>query len=155
LNENNIKGRPVMGVKNQIQDATRDPVSHRGEQIGKVPFQNPDMADQIGSMDNEVEKKLFLAFYEIVMILFVVIFILSGILGKNTNQGLATKWYTANQQFFEDNYAHIGVSTEYNTKAGVPILKESYNNFKFYASGRVFLKWMLVNMEVNYKYIQI
>jgi hypothetical protein len=42
------------------------------------------------------------------------------------------------------------MNTEYNTGTGVPILKESYNSFKFYASGRVFTKWMLVNMDVRF-----
>jgi hypothetical protein len=66
---------------------------------------------------------------------------------------LAQKWYSVNKEYLEENYAHIGVGSEYNTnQTGVPMLKESCNNFKFYASGRKFIKWMLVNMDVRKNY---
>ena len=95
----------------------------------------------------EIEKNFTLAIYEIIMIAFLLIFILNCFIGKRSNDKLCEKWYHTNKNFFEDNYAHIGVNTEYNTKNSVAILKESYNNFKFYASGRVFTNWMLVHMN--------
>jgi hypothetical protein len=83
------------------------------------------------------------------MITFLFIFITNCLIGIRKNEQLAQKWYFSNSAYLEDNYAHLGTGSEYNTKSGVPILKESYNNFKFYASGRVFTKWLLVAMDVN------
>ena len=103
--------------------------------------------EQLG-MDGD--KKLHFAFYEILMVVFVIAFIISSLIGKNINENMAQKWYTTNQVFLEESYAHIGVNSEYNpNQSAVPILKESYNNFKFYASGRKFVKWMLINMDVS------
>jgi hypothetical protein len=69
--------------------------------------------------------------------------------GKSKNESIAQKWYNVNAAYLEDNYAHIGVNAEYNSnQTAAPMLKESYNNFKFYASGRKFIKWSLVNMDV-------
>jgi len=98
--------------------------------------------------NKEPEKKqLYFAYYEVLMGLFVIIFIVNCYIGKTKNENLAKKWYVANKNFFEENYAHLGHGKEYNA-AAAPLLKESYNSFKFYASGRVFLKRLLTRMEV-------
>lgn len=116
---------------------------------GGMPMQMPGQGHPNATPQQEIESRLTFAFYEIVMVVFVIVFILNCWRGKTSNEGIANRWYEANKKFFEENYAHIGMNAEYNTKAGVPILKESYNAFKFYASGRVFTKWMLVNMDVS------
>jgi hypothetical protein len=93
------------------------------------------------------KKQLYFAYYEVLMGLFVIVFLVNCYIGKTNNENLAKKWYVANRNFFEENYAHLGHGKEYNP-AGAPLLKESYNSFKFYASGRVFLKRLLTRMEV-------
>lgn len=85
---------------------------------------------------------------------FVILFIINCYIGKSKNENLAKKWYVANKYFFEENYAHLGHGREI-TAETAPLLKESYNSFKFYASGRVFIKRFLTRMEVNYLNINI
>lgn len=105
---------------------------------------------KVQTVELDSNSPMTLAYYEIFMILFVATFLLNCLLGKKTNETLAERWYKANKTFYESNYAHLGAGTEYNPETFTPILKESYNSYKFYASGRVFTKWMLVNMEVTY-----
>jgi hypothetical protein len=116
--------------------------------MSQMPPNMPPTMGQNIENTSEPEKRFQFALYEIVMLLFLISFILNCFLGKAKNENLANKWFTANRQYLEENYAHIGVNTEYNTKGSVPMMKESYNNFKFYASGRKFIKWLLVNMDV-------
>jgi hypothetical protein len=111
------------------------------------PNMAPNMQQNV-EHSQESEKRFQFALYELVMLFFLILFIINCFLGKAKNEGLAQKWYTANRQYLEENYAHVGVNTEYNTKGSVPMMKESYNNFKFYASGRKNIKWLLVNMDV-------
>lgn len=93
--------------------------------------------------------KLFLqlfTIYEVLMMIFVFIFIFVCLVGKSKNSRLAAAWYANNKQFFVNNYAHIGTETQYNADA--PIFNESYNNFKFYASGRVNVNSNLVSLDL-------
>lgn len=93
--------------------------------------------------------KLFLkifTIYEVLMMVMVVAFILTCFSGKSTNEALANKWFSNNREFFINNYAHIGTETQYNIDT--PMLKESYNNFKFYASGRVNINYTLVSLDL-------
>lgn len=55
--------------------------------------------------------------YEIFMGAFVVMFLVNLFIGVKKNEGIAESWYKTNKSFFEDNYAHIGMGTEYNTRA--------------------------------------
>jgi hypothetical protein len=132
-------GRPGMGHPRQPH------------QPGANPYQVPNQ----GNISPEhyippaPDGKISLAYYEIFMLVFVGLFLVNCLLGKKTNEDIANRWYRVNQKFFEENYAHIGAGTEYNPKTCAPIIRDSYNGFKFYASGRVFTKWMLVNMEVT------
>jgi hypothetical protein len=111
---------------------------------------NKDILEEQKKYENLKEfegKKLHFAYYEVIMGLFVIIFIINCFIGKSKNENLAKKWYIANRTFFEDNYAHLGHGREFST-VSAPLLKESYNSFKFYASGRVFIKRFLARMEV-------
>ncbi len=117
---------------------------------------DPDMMDMPGmpmggapQQRPQPPEELHLAYYEIFMFLFVVAFIFKAYFGKIKNEHIVAKWYNLNKKFYEENYAHIGFETDYNTNAGMPIFKESYNNYKFYATGRVFTKWMLINFDVS------
>ena len=119
-----------------------------GMPMGGMPMGG--MPQGQGAAPQEEESRLHLALYEVLMLIFVIIFALNCLIGKNKNESLAHTWYQVNRDYLENNYAHIGVNSEYNSnQSGTPILKESYNNFKFYASGRKFVKWMLVNMDVS------
>jgi len=142
------QGKNIGNPAPEIVNSNSNNINKQNIQIPSYDSQNQKPTNPGNNSSHQVEPKLYLAYYEIVMFLFVVAFFLNLYIGKSRNEAIATKWYTTNQKFFEDNYAHIGVNSEYNTKAGVPILKESYNNFKFYSSGRVFAKWMLVNIDV-------
>lgn len=84
--------------------------------------------------------------YEVVMMGFVLIFLVTCFSGKSSNDSLATKWYISNKAFFVENYAHIGTDTQYNIES--PLLKESYNNFKFYASGRENINSTLISLDL-------
>jgi hypothetical protein len=141
MNINNIPPNQ-RNVKPDIKLPNRGniPEGYDANQMGMPPANN-----QIPMEDN----KLHFAFYEIFMFVFVTLFVLNCYLGKSKNESYAQRWYLSNREFIEDSYAHLGHGTEYNAAGGVPILKESYYNFKFYASGRVFIKWLLVTMDVN------
>jgi hypothetical protein len=89
-----------------------------------------------------------LTIYEIIMASFLILFIFNFFLGKSRNKSVANTWYNSNKEFFEENYAHVGTTTEYNTTGAAPLLNEGYNIYKFYASGRIYVKYMLVGMEV-------
>jgi len=69
--------------------------------------------------------------------------------GKKTNDKFAETWFITNKAFFLENYAHIGIThADDNTKNSM-ILKESYNSYRFYASGRVYCKWLLSTIELK------
>jgi hypothetical protein len=86
--------------------------------------------------------------YEITMISIVIIFILNAIYGVKQNRKLANKWFMKNKSFFEDNYAHLGGEREYNPN-NLSLIKDSYNDYKFFASGRVYVSWMIVNINLK------
>jgi hypothetical protein len=99
-------------------------------------------------------KSLLFAYYEVIMGVFVIVFVINCFIGKTKNENLAKQWYVANKHFLEENYAHLGHGRDYTT-ISAPLLKESYNTFKFYASGRVFIKRFLTRMEVYFKQLII
>jgi hypothetical protein len=143
----------LINQKNKNERAQNNPNIPHGMPQAGIPMGGiPHGGYPTGSMpipQAEDEKKLNFSLYEVLMLTFIIAFVLNCFYGKNLNENLAQKWYSVNKEYLEENYAHIGVGSEYNTNKGVPLLKESYNNFKFYASGRKFIKWMLVNMDVR------
>ena len=50
--------------------------------------------------------------------------------------------------FFEDNYAHLGGEREYNPN-NLSLIKDSYYDYKFFASGRVYVSWMIVDINLK------
>ena len=94
-------------------------------------------------------KALFLRYtYEICMIALIIIFILNTIYGVKANRNLANKWLMKNRTFFEENYAHLGGEREYNPN-NLSLIKDSYNDYKFFASGRVYVSWMIVDINLK------
>ena len=87
--------------------------------------------------------------YEIIMMSILIVFFITCFIGKSSNLSIANTWLKNNQKFFEDNYAHLGGEREYNPKKGNLLIKDSYSTFKFFASGRIFLNWMLVNIDLK------
>ena len=87
-------------------------------------------------------------FYEICMISLLVIYIINAIMGVKINRKLAESWLEKNKKFFEDNYAHLGGEKEYNPNQ-ITLIKDSYNDYRFFASGRVYLNWLLVDINLK------
>lgn len=115
----------------------------------KYPDSNPNQHQgkfDFPYIEPSEEWRLYIfSIYEVLMIVFLVGFIINCINGKSANENMSKKWFIANSQFFQYNYAHIGTGTEYNIET--PVLQESYNNFKFYASGRRNINWMQVSLD--------
>ena len=65
---------------------------------------------------------------------------------KKKNKKIAFKWYNQNKDFFINNYAHIGTEREFNPKKTDNLIYESYNEYKFFSSGRIYINWMLVDI---------
>ena len=94
-------------------------------------------------------KYFFLRYlYEICMISLIIIFILNAIYGVKKNRKIANKWFLKNRPFFEDNYAHLGGEREYNPN-NLSLIKDSYYDYKFFASGRVYVSWMIVDINLK------
>ena len=88
-------------------------------------------------------------FYEIIMFTFIILFIINVFIGKRKNYNISKLWLNSNLDFFTNNYAHIGADREFNTKISEPLIYDSYNNYKFFASGRVYINWMLVDINLK------
>lgn len=88
--------------------------------------------------------------YELFMIGFLIIYIFVCLTGKYANDRIASGWLGKNRQFFIDNYAHIGMGTSYDSS--LALTKESYGQFKFYASGRKYLNSTLVSIDLLKRY---
>ena len=87
-------------------------------------------------------------FYEIIMISLLILYIINAYFGVKKNKKIAESWLSKNKQFFENNYAHLGGEREYNPNF-LSLIKDSYNDFKFFASGRVYLSWLLVDINLK------
>lgn len=86
--------------------------------------------------------------YEICMMSLVIIYIIYAIIGVKINKKIADSWLEKNKPFFEENYAHLGGEREYNPN-NLSLIKDSYNDFKFFASGRVYLSWCLIDINLK------
>ena len=104
--------------------------------------------DEIIEM-NKYKYYLLKYFYEIIMFAFIILFIINVFIGKRKNYNISKLWLNSNLDFFTNNYAHIGADREFNTKISEPLIYDSYNNYKFFASGRVYINWMLVDINLK------
>jgi hypothetical protein len=98
-----------------------------------------------------LERKNYFLFmfsvYEVIMIGFVILFVLNCLIGKSKNDNLADKWLSDNKNFFLKQYAHVG--TELQSSSDVALTKESWNNYKFYGSGRINLNSNLISLDLS------
>ena len=94
---------------------------------------------------NKYKYFFLLHMYEICMFCLVIIFLLNTIYGIKKNRNIAEKWFLKNKEFYEENYAHLGGEREYNPQ-NLTLIKDSYSDYKFYASGRVYINWMVVDI---------
>jgi hypothetical protein len=104
--------------------------------------------DEIIEM-NKYKYYLLKYFYEIIVFAFIILFIINVFIGKRKNYNISKLWLKSNLDFFTNNYAHIGADREFNTKISEPLIYDSYNNYKFFASGRVYINWMLVDINLK------
>lgn len=98
---------------------------------------------------NPASNKFDFSVYEAIMAVLVVIYILNCISGKSSNDKLANKWLKQCLPYLEKNYAHIGMTNEYQSNSNQILLKESYNNYKCYASGRGNVKFCQISIDVK------
>lgn len=124
-------------IDDQSNDDTLEEYKNTKDEIPKI---------EVESAHAEEWKFHLLTFYELVMMGFLGFYILACMVGKSQNDSLATRWFIANREYFIKNYAHIGTGSNYDSDSSV--LKESYNNFKYYASGRKNLNWSLVSLDL-------
>jgi len=89
-------------------------------------------------------------YFEILFAIITVLLFINYFWGKDKILGYQEKWYSMNKEFFETNYSHLGDEEEYSLKNNFPIKRDSVTEFRFYATGRIYLKWMLINTEVIY-----
>lgn len=78
-----------------------------------------------------------------------VIHLLNVIRGKSKNKSIVSTFVSSNQSFFEENYAHIGFSQEYNPKKPNYILAKSYNSYTFFSSGRIHVKSLCIDFTLK------
>ncbi len=84
--------------------------------------------------------------YEIFMIVLLMFYILNCLFGVSKNDRIANDWIKRNLEYYVGNYAHIGSTKEYDIDS--PLVKESYNKFKFFASGRRNLNFTTINLDL-------
>ena len=126
-----------------LKSATKKETKSKPKPQPKKNITPPEEGEEITRM-----QVLMAHHYEIFMISFIIVYIINAVIGKSKNKKIALNWYEKNIKFFEENYAHLGAEREYNPKAN-QLINDSYNQYKFFASGRVFVNWMIVNIETK------
>ena len=96
---------------------------------------------------NITEWKFYIfSFYEVLMIAFLLSYIFVCLTGKTANNKLSYQWFNENNKYYSENYAHVGTGAE---KGSGYLLQESYNNYKYYASGRKNINFTLVSLDLS------
>lgn len=104
---------------------------------------------KIQNVNHHVIIEYLIEHYDYVFIGLFALFILNAFYGKLKNKKIASQWLESNKVFFENNYAHLGFSQEYNQKS-INLMKPiSYNAFSFFATGRVYVNWMVINLTLK------
>lgn len=83
------------------------------------------------------------------MAFLVVLYILNCMSGKNTNESYSKIWLKKSLAYLDDNYSHLGLNSEYSSNSTELLVKESYNQYKTYATGRVNIKWANIGLDVS------
>lgn len=132
----------VEEISNKNQDNTQD-FDTFDDQKGKS-LNNEDLESEF-LLNKHYILKIF-TIYEIFMILLLVFYILNCLFGITKNEKIASEWIKNNINYYASNYAHIGLNKEYEIESS--LVKESYNKFKFYASGRRNLNYTTINLDL-------
>jgi len=85
-------------------------------------------------------------FYELLLVLLIMIYLLNYFTGKNANAKIAAYWVQENKEVFEQDFTHIGVTS---LAGGALLDQESANSFKFYATGRVNCMYAMATIELK------
>lgn len=121
LNQNAGSHKHSKGPKHHYQEGM--PVKARpGMNVGEPDQLAQHLTPPSGLVEEVQDNRFNFSIYEIAMLVFFILFVANVFTGKGKNERYAQKWYASNYYFFEENYAHIGVGTEYNTKSGTPML---------------------------------
>ena len=138
----NEKTKPNIDSKKKSKEAEKD-----NDNDDIYPSLEQLKKDEVEEMSKY--KFFFLKyFYEICMISLLIIYIINAVMGVKKNRKIAESWLEKNKKFFEDNYAHLGGEKEYNPNI-ITLIKDSYNDYRFFASGRVYLSWLLVDINLK------
>ena len=141
LHSQNMKEK---NIKNQYQQQEPIPIKNTNNSEPQYDDENDDYDKK-----DLIHILLYKYVYEVSMGSFLIIFILNAIYGKSKNKGIAIKWYNKSKDFFIENYAHIGAEREFNPKKSDALIYDSYNEYKFFASGRIYVNWMLVDIVLK------
>lgn len=99
------------------------------------------------SSSNILDWKFYIfSFYEVIMIAFLFSYIFVCLTGKVANNKLSYQWICENNKYFNNNYALVGTGQD---SDGGSLLQESYNNFKYYASGRCNINYTLISLDLS------
>jgi len=111
-------------------------------------LQEEDEEEEDASKKNSFNEK-YSKYYEIIFAVVTCLLIINYIMGKDKTLAYMEKWYSINKEFFDSNYSHLGEDDEYSTKNTFPVKRESVTEFRFYSTGRIYVKWMLVCTYVS------
>ena len=155
IEENDEFNDPSLLKKKKKKEKSSTTQEEKKQEVKEEKEDNNNMYPSIEQLRQEKLEEMnkykyfFLKYlYEICMILLVLIFILNTIYGVKKNRSIANKWFLKNRSFFEDNYSHLGGEREYNPN-NLSLIKDSYNDYKFFASGRVYVSWMIVDINLK------
>jgi len=81
---------------------------------------------------------------EIVLGVVLILYIINFFVGKGQNKKIAEKWLKVHKEAFEENFETIGME-----EGGKLLDAESFNNYRFYASGRINCHYAMATIETK------
>jgi len=123
------------------------------DELGQLGFnaqgnQEEDEEEEDASKKVSFNEK-YSKYFEIIFAVVTCLLIINYFMGKDKTLAYMEKWYSINKEFFDSNYSHLGEDEEYSIKNTFPVKRESVTEFRFYATGRIYIKWMLVCTDVS------
>jgi hypothetical protein len=85
-------------------------------------------------------------------------FIYNCFCGKNANDKYAHRWYYCNKEFLDNNYSNQNLNKDNKIRIDmdeetpgdrIPLIKDSNNFYKFYATGRINVSSLFVGLYVK------
>lgn len=122
-----------------------------GHQIPNQPPTPPTQNKEEESTSEPMSpiKEFLFEHYDYFFMGFSLLFVVNVFYGRIVNRKKAYKWFNKNKSYYEENYAHLGFEKEYNQKSKSLFKPYAYNVYNFYASGRVFIQWMLITVSLK------